>query len=48
MIATSDPAERPANELASIIPRNRRRPYDSRRMISLIVDEDSFFEIGQA
>ncbi len=31
--------------LPGIIPENRRRPYDMYRVIDLIADEDSFFEI---
>jgi acetyl-CoA carboxylase carboxyltransferase component len=32
-------------ELLSIIPRNRRRTYDARRLVRHIVDRDSFFEL---
>ncbi|MDP6814217.1 MAG: carboxyl transferase domain-containing protein [Alphaproteobacteria bacterium] len=31
--------------LAEIIPQNRRRPYDMYRVIEMVVDRDSFFEI---
>ena len=31
----------------SIIPENRRKTYDMRRLINLILDNDSFFEIGR-
>jgi acetyl-CoA carboxylase carboxyltransferase component len=44
--APEDP-QRCEEELLSIIPRNRRRPYDARRMIALIVDSGSFFEIAR-
>lgn len=40
-----DPMRR-EEELLSIIPRDRRQPFDVRRIIELIVDHDSFFEIG--
>ncbi len=43
------PADGPARRepaLLSLIPRNRRRGYDPRRMVRLIVDQDSFFEIA--
>ncbi len=42
---TDDP-ERRDEELLSIIPRNRRRPYDPRKLIRHVVDRDSFFEIS--
>jgi acetyl-CoA carboxylase carboxyltransferase component len=41
-----DPADRREEELLSIIPRQRRRAYDVRRIIALVADRDSFFEIG--
>ncbi len=41
-----DPGRR-EEELASLIPRDRRRGYDSRALIGLVVDRDSFFEIGR-
>jgi len=34
-------------ELISIIPRDRRRPYDVRRILELVLDRDSVFEIGR-
>lgn len=34
-------------ELISIIPRDRRRSYDVRHLLSLVLDHDSFFEIGR-
>ncbi|MCC7082317.1 MAG: propionyl-CoA carboxylase [Burkholderiales bacterium] len=40
-----DPAERREQALLDIVPRNRRAPYDMRRLISLIVDRGSTFEI---
>ncbi len=39
-----DDAGRREEELISIVPRDRRKVYDMRRIISLIVDTDSFFE----
>lgn len=41
-----DPPERVEQALLSIVPKNRRRPFDARRLIGLVVDRDSFFEIG--
>jgi acetyl-CoA carboxylase carboxyltransferase component len=43
--SSDDPARRD-DELVSIIPRDRRRSYDIRRILNLIFDRDSFFEIG--
>jgi acetyl-CoA carboxylase carboxyltransferase component len=40
-----DPARREP-ELLSVIPRDRRRSYDVRRILNLVFDRDSFFEIG--
>ncbi len=42
-----DDPERREEELLSIIPRDRRRAYDIRRVLSLVLDRDSFFEIGR-
>ena len=41
-----DDSGRREEELISIIPRERRRSYDVRRILKLIFDRDSFFEIG--
>jgi acetyl-CoA carboxylase carboxyltransferase component len=43
---TDDPRRR-EEALLAIVPRNRRRAYDVRRLITLVVDVDSFFEIGR-
>lgn len=40
-----DPA-RGDRRLGDDIPRNRRHPYDGRDIIVSVMDEDSFFEIG--
>jgi acetyl-CoA carboxylase carboxyltransferase component len=40
-----DPA-RAEHELLSFVPRDRRKPYDGRKLIKHIVDKDSFFEIA--
>ncbi len=42
-----DRAGRRAEELIQIIPRERRRAFKMRRLIGFVVDERSFFEIGQ-
>jgi acetyl-CoA carboxylase carboxyltransferase component len=41
-----DDPERREEELLTIIPRNRKRPYDARRLLHLIVDRDSLFELA--
>ena len=43
----TDPTDKQCEELISIVPRNRRQLYDMRRVISLIFDKSSFFEIGR-
>lgn len=40
-----DPA-RAEDALLSIVPRNRRQAYDARKLLNLIVDKGSFFEIA--
>lgn len=42
-----DDPERREEDLLSIVPRDRRKVYDMRRIISLIVDADSFFEMSR-
>lgn len=44
-IACADPVDRRDPGLATIVPRNRRSPYDMRALIRMIVDVDSMFEI---
>ena len=43
-----DPAERREEALLSAVPRDRRRPFDMRKIIAAVVDRESFFEIGRA
>lgn len=42
-----DPPERREEELVSIIPRDRRKPYDMRKLLRLVLDRHSMFEIGE-
>lgn len=42
---SDDPADRCEDELLRIVPRERRQPYNMRRLVSLIADKDSLFEI---
>jgi acetyl-CoA carboxylase carboxyltransferase component len=45
--ASGDDPARTEEELLSLVPRNRRRIYDGRRVIALIVDRGTFFEMGR-
>ncbi|KAF2269611.1 ClpP/crotonase [Lojkania enalia] len=45
-IECSDPINRASESLRSIIPRARNRMYNPRKIITEVVDQDSFFEIG--
>lgn len=44
--ATDDPGRR-EEELLSIVPHDRRKAYETRRIIDLVVDHESFFEMGR-
>ena len=44
-VPTGDPPDRRGEELLTIIPTNRRRGYDARRLIQLVVDDGVFFEM---
>jgi acetyl-CoA carboxylase carboxyltransferase component len=41
-----DDPSRTEEELLGIVPRDRRRIYDMRRLLELVLDRDSFFEIA--
>ena len=41
-----DPADRREEALLEIVPRDRRRAFDMRKLLAHILDRDSFFEIG--
>jgi acetyl-CoA carboxylase carboxyltransferase component len=41
----ADPADRSEDALADIVPRSPRQPYDMRKLIELVVDRGSVFEI---
>ncbi|HYZ90961.1 MAG TPA: carboxyl transferase domain-containing protein [Actinomycetota bacterium] len=45
--ATTDDPLRREEELLSIVPRERRQVYDMRRILQLVFDESSVFEIGR-
>ena len=44
---SDDPIERREEGLVSLIPRHRNRGYDPRRLIGLVVDRGSFFELNR-
>ncbi|MEP7271674.1 MAG: carboxyl transferase domain-containing protein [Acidobacteriota bacterium] len=46
-IESLDDPHRREEELLSIIPRDRRRSYNIRALLTLVLDRDSFFEIGR-
>ena len=46
VVDTSDPPDRREDELLSLVPRNHRRAFKMRRLIELVVDGASFFELG--
>ncbi len=43
---TNDPADRNEEDLLSLIPRDRRQVYDARKLVELVLDQGSFFEIS--
>lgn len=45
VLETTDPETRAEDELLTLIPRDRRKPFDMRKAIQLVADKDSFFEM---
>jgi acetyl-CoA carboxylase carboxyltransferase component len=45
--AATDPADRREEELLSIVPRERRQTYKMRRILDLVFDAGSVFEVGR-
>jgi methylmalonyl-CoA decarboxylase subunit alpha len=43
-----DPVDRAEDALLSIVPTDRRQPYDMRKLIKMVVDKDSYFEFGRS
>jgi acetyl-CoA carboxylase carboxyltransferase component len=43
----ADDPERREEELLEIVPRDRRKVYDMRRLLGLVLDRDSLFEMGR-
>jgi len=46
VIESTDPVDRREEELIAIVPKNKRHPYAVRRILELVLDRESFFEIG--
>lgn len=44
---TGDRVDRCDESLASVVPRNQRKPYKVREVITALLDQDSVFEIGR-
>jgi acetyl-CoA carboxylase carboxyltransferase component len=44
---TNDIPERREEDLLEIVPRNKRRTYDARRILEMVLDKGSIFEIGR-
>ena len=44
--ACDDPADRAADELLELVPRERRKTYKMRRALELVLDRESFFELA--
>lgn len=47
VIPTDDPRDRADDFLASVVPTDRRKVFDMRKLVRAVLDGDSFFEIGR-
>jgi len=47
VVPCDDPPDRSAEDLLEIVPRDRRKIYDMRRLVSRVVDRESLFELGR-
>jgi len=47
LVSPKDKPNRMEKELESIIPNNRRKAYNMRRLLELVLDKDSFFEMSK-
>ncbi len=45
VVPTDDPVDRCEDELIRIVPRDPRQPYNMKKVVEMIVDRDSMFEI---
>ncbi len=46
-ITSKDKIDRKEEKLLSIVPNDRRKAYDMRKLLNLIIDKESFFEMGR-
>lgn len=46
VVAATDPADRREEELLGIVPRDPRKTFKIRRVVELVFDQGSFFELG--
>jgi acetyl-CoA carboxylase carboxyltransferase component len=46
-LESDDDPRRRDEELIAIVPRERRRPFDVRRVLELVLDRDSYFEMAE-
>jgi len=44
---SNDKIYRMDEKLSKIVPKNRRKAYEMRKLLKLVIDKDSFFEIGK-
>ena len=44
---SDDPVERREEGLLQIVPKNRRQAFDMRKLLALVLDKETFFEIGR-
>jgi propionyl-CoA carboxylase beta chain len=44
---TSDPSDRPCNELVDLVPENPNKPYDIRKIITSVADDGTFLEVHE-
>src|SRR5262245_46626576 len=47
LVPTDDPVDRREEALDTLIPESAEKPYDMRKLIDLVVDEGSFFEVHE-
>ncbi len=48
LVDEPDPPDRREDELIGIVPRDRRKPYKTRRILDAVMDRGSVFELGAA
>ena len=47
-LPSRDAPDRREKELIELVPRDRRKSFDMRRLLALVLDRDTFFEMGEA